>query len=83
MNCIGGAGGGSSFALLINSTIPSDVDYAFDATSKYVMYLNSFANGIWSGDGKIIVTRLDSLIFTCKRKKSNSLTLLVLIILFS
>lgn len=77
----GGGSGGSSFALLINSTIPSDVNYSFDVTSKYVMYLNSFANGIWSGDGKIIITKLDSLSFTCQSKKTISRTSLLIFVI--
>ena len=77
----GGAGGGSSFVLSINATIPSDVGYAFDPNSKYRMHLTSFANGIWSGDGKMIITKLDSLMFTCHVKKTLSHTPLFVYIL--
>ena len=76
-----GAGGGSSFALLSNSTIPSNVNYAFTTSSIYVMKLNSYANGIWGGDGKAIITKLDPFAFSCNRKQTYKLSLLFITIL--
>ena len=80
----GGAGGGSSFILTKNAEIPKgnisthddrynlqdSKPYAFDSSSLYVMKLESYANGIRSGNGSIRITLLYSTVmcgYTCKR----------------
>ena len=72
-HCNGGGSGGSSFALSLNSTIPSGViniydknysiassgRYAFSPyTSPYLFYDIEHKRGIWNGDGKIIITKV-------------------------
>ena len=73
----GGAGGGSSFILTKNAVLPKgsipthddlytqldSKDYAFDNNSPYVMKLESYANGIRSGNGFIRIIFLSSLAF--------------------
>ena len=54
----GGAGGGSSFILAKDAIIPDNVGYAFDQNSPYTMKLFGHESGIWSGNGKIIITQL-------------------------
>ena len=63
-----GAGGGSSFILIQNATIPPEVNYAFSTNSKYLMDLKAHESGIWSGNGKIIITQLSASLnmITCK-----------------
>ena len=53
-----GAGGGSSFLLSKDAIIPEDVGYAFDTSSPYTMRLFAHESGIWSGNGKIVITIL-------------------------
>ena len=84
-NCNAGAGGGSSFILCENATIPTSVNYAFTTNSQYLMKLHGYANGIWSGNGKIIITYLSksNKINTFNPTTKYNYNFFVLVILFS
>ena len=69
----GGAGGGSSFVLTKDAEIPKGTiyvmddmyenktsgTYAFSSSSQYVMKHPVFLQGIWTGNGKAIITLLN------------------------
>ena len=77
-----GAGGGSSFILTKNASIPQgnisahtqlyrfveSKPYAFSTKSQYVMSDVSYANGIRAGHGKIIITFCSSYALNCVRE---------------
>ena len=70
----GGAGGGSSFVLTKTATLPSnpikvyddmynEIDegnYFFTVDSIYTLTRPVFVSGIWSGNGRVIITRINS-----------------------
>ena len=78
----GGAGGGSSFILTKFAEIPTNQNYAFKTDSEYAMQLHAYENGIWSGHGKIIITKIVPTVtkMECKESKINYCLLYILII---
>jgi hypothetical protein len=86
----GGCGGGSSFILTKNATVPTSSviektengetvktsEYAFSSKTKYLFEDIAYANGIWSGHGKIRIILVNELKISCKRS-FQSLRLLV------
>jgi hypothetical protein len=78
-NYNGGCGGGSSFILTKNATVPTfpvtekaengtiikTSEYAFSSKTDYLFENVEYANGIWSGDGKIRIILLNELRIRC------------------
>ena len=95
----GGAGGGSSFAFTRTATIPegqilatNDVfgdhawnTYAFSQQDdkQYLISNPVFAQGIWAGNGKAIITVQQYCVLTSKGNLQHSLSLLIMVLIIS
>ena len=80
----GGAGGGSSYALTKTSYIPTltDGSYAFTNYSPYVLQNIISANGIWEGNGKMHIIRLNIINFTKDHQTFINISLFLFLIVF-
>ena len=93
----GGAGGGSSFVLSKDASIPSGIikqyddhysnvlneaPYAFDTNSPYVMTNIKYANGIWAGDGRMIITCISTFFKTCKTQQHHYSVFLIYLFVY-
>ena len=92
----GGCGGGSSFILKKDATVPTTQvtvktetgeelqtdSYKFSSKRKYLFDNIQYSNGIWSGDGMMRITFINEYKF-CTRSIHRSKTFVIVILLFS